>query len=433
MRRDFVNFRDSKLAAIALAVLCFATVRPAAAQTTYTVTDLGTLGGTISQPFAVSPQGWVTGVSTLPNGIAHAFRWRNGIMTDLGTLGGDYSVGFGINVWTRVVGHTLNESNENRAFLYVFGTMQDLGTLGGGNSVASAINIRNWVVGRAESSSIDLHTGRPQVHAFLWIKGTPISDLGTLGGANSEALGINVWGKIVGSADTTFTVDPSLGFAPFHAALWSNGTQTDLGTLGGKLSIGVDINKLGQAVGVSTLAGESTAHAFLSQGSSMVDLGTLAGDTASIAFSINDSGQVVGASSIGGFSAGVIWTYGSTANCHLQNFIVVCTPGSLGWRITELNLLTPANSLWFIISAEAINRFGQIACEAVNTKSGEIHGVLLTPATSGTTAMLRRTPLTRTQPKVRPRVTIPENVRKILEEQRAGSLWLPGRNMLLSK
>jgi probable HAF family extracellular repeat protein len=69
----------------------------------YTVTFLGTLGGTFSQPFGMNNKGEVNGVSTLPGDQnAHAFLWRNGVMTDLGTLGGpnsngDFGVPFGPN------------------------------------------------------------------------------------------------------------------------------------------------------------------------------------------------------------------------------------------------------------------------------------------------------------------------------------------------
>jgi uncharacterized membrane protein len=73
----------------------------------YTVTDLGDLGGGISNGLALNANGQVTGYSytgkefqvTCPpqrygqpkqcfEHIYHAFLWSNGTMTDLGTLGG---------------------------------------------------------------------------------------------------------------------------------------------------------------------------------------------------------------------------------------------------------------------------------------------------------------------------------------------------------
>jgi len=81
--------------------------------------------------------------------------------------------------------------------------MIDLGTLGGSDSQAHGINQRGQVVGVSTTSA---GVG----HAFLWEKGTMV-DLGTLGGNFSQAMGINVQGLIVGGSET------SIGFV--HAAV----------------------------------------------------------------------------------------------------------------------------------------------------------------------------------------------------------------------
>jgi probable HAF family extracellular repeat protein len=52
----------------------------------YTVIDLGTLGGNQSQAAAINPTGQVVGNSLTATGQTHAFLWDNGKMTDLGTL-----------------------------------------------------------------------------------------------------------------------------------------------------------------------------------------------------------------------------------------------------------------------------------------------------------------------------------------------------------
>jgi probable HAF family extracellular repeat protein len=71
-------------------LLCVGTVF---AQTTYTVTDLGTLGGTFSLAGSMDNRGQVVGYSSLQGGTpVHAFLWQKGTMTDLGTLGGPNSL-----------------------------------------------------------------------------------------------------------------------------------------------------------------------------------------------------------------------------------------------------------------------------------------------------------------------------------------------------
>ena len=139
-------------------------------------------------------------------------------------------------------------------------------------------------------------------------------DLGTFGGPTSGVNGeptenfINMAGVLVGGADTgTLTPVPG-GFNPIgrtdffisHAFVWNGESLKDLGTLpGGDFSFAAAINQRGQIAGVSENGqidpafGNPQFHAVLWEHGTIRDLGTLGG-MSSFAISINNQGQVIG-------------------------------------------------------------------------------------------------------------------------------------------
>src|ERR1700745_4207493 len=71
----------------------------------YTITDLGTLGGTNSYGQGINANGEVAGHSALSgDGGSHAFLYNGSMMLDLGRIGGADSAGTAINAKREVTG-----------------------------------------------------------------------------------------------------------------------------------------------------------------------------------------------------------------------------------------------------------------------------------------------------------------------------------------
>ena len=217
---------------------------------------------------------------------------------------------------------------------------RDLGTLGGKNSQAFNLNAGGQVVGTAQVTS-------GERHAFVWNRGR-LRDLGTLPNAKySAAYGINKAGDIVGVS--------AFDGLNNHAVLWRKGKISDLGVLpNGSGSFARAINDRGQIVGFGRI--EDDTHAFLYENGKMNDLGTLGKDPSN-ANSINNAGEIVGASAIkGGRRHACLWRDG---------------------KPFDLNLLI-AKSEWTLREAYNVNSRGQIVCLGANG-SGVLYSLLLTP------------------------------------------------------
>jgi probable HAF family extracellular repeat protein len=122
--------------------------------------------------------------------------------------------------------------------------------------------------------------------------------------------------------------------------LYENGDSTDIGSLGGILTVGNDINDAGTIVGMSSVSINGLPRAFLYKDGQMHNLGMLPNGYSSTAEGINSLGEVVGISSdqFGHYTA---FVYRNDAMIDLKDEI-------------------PIGSGWQLLAATAIHDQGQI-------------------------------------------------------------------------
>jgi len=202
------------------------------------VTSLPTLGGTAGTAWGINDAGTASGLSYLSSGGYHATLWNAGGVGDLGTLGGGYSVAYDINNPGEAVGTASNSSGSDRAVLWGPGGPTDLGGLSGGRwTAAYAVNDTGGVILWGTPQ------GATQNRAAFWNgdAASPVISLGTFGGNQSWAYGLNDHGFVVGSADEPI--------GTYHAFVWDGAEMVDLGTMGGDFSLAYGINNQGIIVG----------------------------------------------------------------------------------------------------------------------------------------------------------------------------------------
>jgi probable HAF family extracellular repeat protein len=408
----------------------------------YKLIDMGTLGGpnsSLDWPFGRNINSSGTTISEAETAFGDPFapnclqapdclvdrglQWKDGASTDMGSLPGRGS--FSFPYWINDRGDSVGASTNGlidpltgypqlRGVLWKNGKIFDLGTLGGNVSTANAINNNGQIVGGAlnvipdnDSTAFGWTPPFPvatQVRAVLWRNGM-IHELGTLGtGNNSIALFVNDLGQVAGVSATNTSANSATGNLTQHPFFWADGKMLDIGTLGGTVAVPFSMNNLGQVIGNSLLAGDQILHAFVwGRENGLKDLGTLPGESISVANWINDEGEIVGNGDFFNGGHSVLWKNGkmidlgllpgdcgsealvinsksqiignSTPDCSSDGAAVLWENGDAP---VDLNtLITPASNV-NVPFPVSLNDQGEIAADGI-LPNGDVHAVVLIP------------------------------------------------------
>jgi probable HAF family extracellular repeat protein len=323
----------------------------------YTVTDLGTLGGTTSFAGAINNYGHVAGEALAEGGVSYPFLYANGTMMNIGT-NGDSIIGAGSQFNNAVA---MDDSDTvainaitfdfySYALLWTNGQLQPVA--GGEFNYVTAMNASDVAVGLAgyvPSIGGVIFSG-PQA-GFL--------DLGPY--AEISPLGINNSGQIIAICAVQIASGP-----PGPACVITGNSKQMLVLLpGSSQATPHAIDVAGDICGVSSGGNLSSSTATYWKKGTPINLGTPPGSATSECLGMDDFGQGVGDTNSGSNT----------------EFAVLFDPLH-GAR--DLNLLIKSSvgaNPFYVGSAIALSDTGYIAANCVypTVKGGQIHACLLTP------------------------------------------------------
>ncbi|MBN1845384.1 MAG: hypothetical protein JW810_06840 [Sedimentisphaerales bacterium] len=335
----------------------------------YDIVDLGTLGGEYSVAWSINDQGQIVGWSQRADGQYHAARFdfqapQNN--ADLGTLGGNWSEAVSINNQGYGVGQARTDQTGYVYHAALFdpagpGGNIDLGGLGGDAGWACSINDSNQIVGAATLAdgswrATRFDAGGAGTNVNLGILDTP------WGSDDSCALSINNLGQIVGYGRFSYegtNIERAVRFDPSGGGENVNLTP---GTDGGQARC---INDAGQIVGTSH-ACQGACLFDPSGGGANLALGGLVDGQGSLAYAINNRGQIVG-------TAGQLDPEGEPVAR-----AVLFDPSGQGNNI-DLNSLIQPDLGWVLKAAYDINESGWIVGYGQNPQGISHRAFLLIP------------------------------------------------------
>jgi probable HAF family extracellular repeat protein len=321
--------------------------------TTYTITDLGSLGatsGVLNQPYGINNAGTVVGRSSNTAGQLRSFSWTNGTITDLNpllTYYGGTGVGqaYAVNSSGYVTGMS-KTAIANHAYLYNPNNSLSIdlwpnsydGTgmpPGPDPSAGYSINDSNQIVGQNGALHAFIYSGTIS-QVDMQLSGL-LSSLPGNTGSGSTAYGINNAGIVAGSYTASSGLMPFLynGVAASQLPLFTGGTA-------GEAKF---INSLNHISGLGTYS-DGLKYGYFYNGTTAYKLGTLGGSSGGITSQVrgmNNNDVLVGQTYSGTTGKAVIFNLDGT----LMNLSTLPEVTAAGW--STLTAATGVNDQGWIV------------------------------------------------------------------------------------
>lgn len=266
-------------------------------------------------------------LTSLPTGpLNEAEAWEWGALADIGLAGRVTAVnelGWAVGVETDAKGKTLD------TFLWQGGEAIRLPRLVTADGVTDSGDVAGTVTDDAAAMPEAALYQNGQVTLLGFLDGSLPQTFSSVAGVNEHD---DVTGDSLAAAGVT------------HAYLWKNGAMTDLGVLSqGDSAHAHALDKSDQVVGAEISPDQQQSRAVLWQNGMVAALPQSGTDDYSVAYGINDAGLIVGAGRAAtapqSATEALLWDNG---------------------QVIALNSLLPANSGWFLSTAERIDNQGDI-------------------------------------------------------------------------
>jgi probable HAF family extracellular repeat protein len=225
-----------------------------------TQTDMGRWQAcVVGQTYAtgLNDSGTAVGIHNANTSCPVPFFYHNGQMTALGTSSRPQWLA--INNSNQIVGYVGNYPH--RAVELINGTLTDLDPANATayDSEAMAINDAGQFIVNSDAAYCTKRLGPPSYKTITYVcrgtwypllySGNTITSLGSLGPSGATATGINRWGDVVGTSQTS--AGSSHGFLYIGGSMTDINSFTILNASGWTIQQGYDINDVGQMVALA--------------------------------------------------------------------------------------------------------------------------------------------------------------------------------------